>query len=447
MSKKFFKKNIFMIVFMTMSLIAVVALLVMVFFEHQSMKEYDKKKKELLEKIHKIVKQKHTPVKVNVLRMNKDVASYNQEINKLQKKFGHPYAKALKSFTDVVGIDLDEFKSKFGIYWEAEKGRATRDLIYLRYKVKQFNEDFPKHRSEWAQAMNAFMLEAQKATLEKIDATNVDGIFLGAMGKGRRFSDSTGRCLTFMKNMRRDMITYFGSKKIECEKAADFSFNYNQEPPLADIGKISRAWEIIADLTKRIANAKSNSEKSFLELVSFTKRGLDGEKDGNYTMYRFTFEVNADLDTIRRIVDKLYAAYTENRVYAVRDIKLKRIVDNVDKILEDSENVKDEMDYDPKRDAREEGQPPTTDRISTTGRMPAIGRRIPAAGRRSSPRTDQRDTLNPETTPRSRVARTTERRILGPKDPGYAETIVGKDNNCNAVFDVDYIVFDDSPNN
>jgi len=438
MSKKFIKKNIFMIVFMIMSLVAVVALLIMVLSEHHSMKEYDKKKKELLEKIHKIVKQKYTPVRVNVTRMNKDVEGYNREIRKLQKKFGHPYAPALKSFADVVGINLNDFKAKFGVYWEAEKGRATRDLIYLRYKVRQFNEDFPKHRSDWTQAMNAFMLEAQKVTLEPIDVSNVDGIFLAAMGKGRRFSDSPVRCQKFMNDMRNTMITYFGKQKVGCEQDSNFSFRHDKAPFAGDIGKITRAWEIVADLAKRIADAKV-SDKDFLELVSFSKRGLDGEKDGNYTMYRFTFEVTGDLNTIRRIVDKLYEAYTENRVYAVRDIKLDRTVDNVDTILEESERVKDDLDYDTKaRDSKDKPPQPAT-------RTPGIGmdqRRfgLPA-------KTDGRNTLNPRTSPKKKPVKKVEKKILGPKDPGYADAIVGKDNICKAVFDVDYIVFDDSPNN
>ena len=435
MSKKFIKKNIFMIIFMTMSLIGVAALLIMVFFEHQSMKEYDKKKKELLEKIHKIVKQRPTPVRVNVTRMKKDIVGYNREIKKLQKKFGHPYNPALKAFADTVGINLNEFKAKFGVYWEAEKGRATRDLIYLRYNRRQFNEDFPKHRSTWKQAMDAFMLEAQKVTLEKIDARNVDGIFLAAMGKGRRFSDSPSRCLTFMKTMRNEMIKYFVEKrKIRCQNT-DFSFNYDREPLIGDIGKITRAWEIISDLTKRIADAKT-SDKDILELVSFSKRGLDGEKDVNYTMYRFTFEVNGDLNTIRRIVDKLYAAYTENRVYAVRDIKLNRTVDNVDKILEESERVKDDMDYDTKnKDEKDENLPPESRIRDTNSRQ--FG--LPPS------RTARRSSLEP-VSPR-KLEKKVEKKILGPKDPGYGETIVGRDNICSAVFDIDYIVFDDSPNN
>ena len=436
MNKKFIKKNIFMLIFMLMSLVGVVALLIMVLFEHQSMKEYDKKKKELLDKIHTIVKQKYTPVKVNITRINKDIAGYNQEIKKIQKKFGHPYALALKSFAEVVDINLNEFKEKFGTYWKDEEGRATRDLRYLRYKLRRFSEDFEKHKSSWDQAMNAFMLEAQKVTLEKIDVSNVDGIFLATMGKGRRFSDTPKNCLKFMIGMRNLMIKYFAGKKIECE-TTDFSFKYAKEPFASDIEKIARAWEIVADLAKRIADAKVNPKKDVLELVSFSKRGLDGEKDGNYIMYRFTFTVNGDLNTIRRIVDKLYEAYKENRVYAIRNIKLNRVTDSIDDILEESESIKDELDYDAKdKELKPENRQPA-------GGAPTLNQK--RFGLPSS--IDEKKTLNPRTSLKKKPVKKDKKKILGPKDRGYGDIIVEKNNICIAEFDVDYIVFDDSPNN
>lgn len=431
MNKKFIKKNIFLIIFMLMSFVAVIALLIMVFFEHDSMKEYDTKKKELLGKIKKLVKQKYTPASVNVTRIKKDIVGYNKEVKKIQKKFGHPYASALKSFAETVGIELNDFKAKFGVYWDAEKGKATRDLIYRRYKVRQFSEDFPKHRSSWKQAISAFMQEAQKVTLEKIDVKNVDGIFLAAMGKGRRFSDSPKRCLKFMNDMRDTTTTYFDDKKVEyTTNASEFSFKHGQEPLGGDIERIARAWEIVADLGKRIADAKVNPKKDVLELVSFTKRGLDGEKDGDYIMYRFTFKVNGDLNTIRRIVDTLYAAYKDNRVYAIRDIKISKMVDSVNDILVESERVKEDLDDEPRDgEVRDERTP--------AGRSPRVDRRsfgLPASSDRN-------------VSSRRKPVKKDIKKILGPKDRGYAEIIVGRNNMCSAEFDVDYIVFNNSPNN
>ena len=40
-----------------------------------------------------------------------------------------------------------------------------------------------------------------------------------------------------------------------------------------------------------------------------------------------------------------------------------------------------------------------------------------------------------------------KKKILGPKDPGYAKVIIGRNNICRVEFEVDYIIFDDSPNN
>jgi len=437
MSKKFIKKNLFMIIFMAMAMLAVVALLVMVYFEHQSMKEYDTKKIKLLEKIQTIIKQTYTPTKINISRIKSDIAGYTRETKKIQRKFGHPYAKSIKSFVETLGINLNEFKAKFGEFWESKKGHTTRDLIFHTYKVQQFNKDFPKHRSEWDKAMLVFMREAQKERLEEITSTNVDEIFLAIMGKGRSFSDPTS-CLNFMKRMRFTMIDYFAKEQEKSKEKGkrenigvncadtNFSFDISKEPLEGDMELIAKNWEIVADLGKRIANSKVDPGKDVLELVSFSKRGLDGEKDGDYIMYRFSFTVNADLNTIRRIVKKLYDAYKEDRVYAVRSIKITRMMDGVKKILDDSERVKDELEYD------------SGERNNT--RTPARGSSV--AGRDFGAPTRGGTEAVPARSSRTRIKE--KKTILTPKNRGYAKVIVGRNNICVAEFEVDYIIFDNT---
>lgn len=442
-----------MIIFMSIASIAVVALLVMVFFEHKSMKEYDAKKVELLEKINKIFKQQYTPVKVNVGRIENDAKEFTQESRKVESKFGHPYEFALKRFAEVVAIPLNEFRAKFGEFWEAQRGKTTRDLIFRRYKVRQFGEDFPNHRSTWNEAMNAFTQEAQKVTLEKIEASNVDEIFLAAMGKGRMFSDSPSRFQTFMKRMRNSMIDYFGIRKVDCADT-NFSFDETKEPAGADVEAIANSWEIVADLGKRIADAKVDSKESVLQLVEFSKRELTGEKDGDYLSYRFNFTVNADIATIRRIFEKLYGAYTENRIYAVRNIKLNRIVDKVEDILVESERLKDEIEYDINRNQPEGARPDLTQPEPNN----PLGRRLPgpADARRTDLKPAARAALRPpvpgsketssETGPRASAKAAgkekEKKKALTPKDPDYARTIVGSNNIIKAEFEVDYIVYD-----
>ncbi len=430
-----------MIIFMSMAMVVVIALLIMVLFQHESMKKYDTKKADLLKKINKIFNQTYVPVKVNVARIERDIVGYEKETKKINEKFGHPYALALKSFAEAVGISLEEFKAKFGEFWEEQKGRTTRDLIFRRYKVRQFSEDFPNHKSTWTEAMEAFMREAQKVTLEEINASNADGIFLAAMGKGRRFSDSPARCQAFMKRMRFKMIEYFDKKKVNCI-TTNFSFDDEQLPSAEDIDRIAAAWEIVSDLAKRIADAKVDEKKDALELVEFSKRGLYGEKDGDYTMYRFNFTINGDLASIRRIVQKLYEAYEENRIYAIRDIKLTRVVDRVNNILAESERVKEELDYDIANGEKKDDLHSGSSGRSSENRLSL------------SPRIDQRLTthkpdgdLKERKTFKVKPAEKEEKKILGPKDVGYAMVIVGSNNICRAEFEVDYIIFDNASNN
>ena len=430
MNNKFVKKNLFMIVFMAVAVVAVIALLVMVSMEHTSMKEYDSRKKSLLKKINQIFKQHYYPVKVNVARINKDIGGYEKEVKKLQSKFGHPYEAALKRFAEVLGVPLSEFKAKFGEFWESQKRVTTRDLIYRRYKKRKFSEDFPKHKSNWSEAMAAFRHEAQKMTLEEINISNVDGIFLAAMGKGRRFSDSSLRCQAFMKRMRIKMLEYFNSKKVGCENASDFSFDHNSLPPEGDIEDIARAWEIISDLTKRIADSKVDPKIDTLDLTKFSKRSLSGAKDGNYISYRFSFTVKADMNTLRRLVKNLYSGYDVNRIYAIRDIKLFREVDRVDEIIRESESIKEDSEYDM------EGAEKTQDGLKRPD-MPF------PRGNAFSPRKTAKPVKVSKPKPKKIIG---EKKVLGPKDPGYGRIIVGDINTIRAEFDVDYIIYNDSPN-
>ena len=463
MNNKFVKKNLFMIVFMAMAVVAVIALLVMVSMEHKSMKEYDSRKKSLLKKINQIFNQRYYPVKVNVVRIEKDVKGYEKEAKKIQRKFGHPYEKALQRFAEVLGIPLNEFKAKFGEFWDSQKRVTTRDLIYRRYKKRKFSEDFPKHKSNWNEAMAAFMQEAQKMTIEDIDVSNVDGIFLAAMGKGRRFSDSSLRCQAFMKRMRIKMLEYFMKKKVGCEEASDFSFNHNSLPPEGDIEAIACAWEIVADLTKRIADSKADPKADTLNLVSFSKRSLGGAKDGNYVSYRFSFTVKADINTLRRLIKNLYEAYEVNRIYAIRDIKLYREVDRVDEIIRESERIREDSEYDMEStDGSQNNLNPASDfrgpqdsrRIGGNIRRPQDNRRVGSNIRRpqgSLGRDGRTITSRGGTamsTEKGRIKRIVDdrKKVLGPKDPGYGRIIVGDNNTIRAEFDVDYIIYNDSPN-
>lgn len=325
-------------------------------------------------------------------------------------------------------MPLEEFKAKFGEFWESQKKVTTRDLIYLRYKKRKFSEDFPKHKSNWNEAMIAFMHEAQKMTLEEINVSNVDGIFLAAMGKGRRFSDSSLRCQTFMKRMRIKMLEYFKTKQVGCENASNFSFDHNSLPPEGDIEDIARAWEIIADLTKRIADSKVDPKLDILDLVKFSKRSLGGARDGNYISYRFSFTVRADINTLRRLVKNLYDGYNVNRIYAIRDVKLSREVDRVDEIIRESASIKEDSEYD----------------MEGTEKSPD-GLRRPDMPFPNSNALRSRKKVKPVKVSRPMKV-IGEKKVLGPKDPGYGRIIVGDINTIRAEFDVDYIIYNDSPN-
>ncbi len=122
-----------------------------------------------------------------------------------------------------------------------------------------------------------------------------------------------------------------------------------------------------------------------------------------------------------------------------RNIKLSRMVDGIDDILAESERIKEESDY-------ESTDGKTKDENQPSG-IPAI-----RSDRRrfNSPTRSGTSKLKPSDKVKSvkrKSAAKEKKKILGPNDPGYAKIIIGRNNICRVEFEVDYIVFDDSPNN
>ncbi|MDD5729122.1 MAG: hypothetical protein PHV59_11215, partial [Victivallales bacterium] len=229
-----------------------------------------------------------------------------------------------------------------------------------------------------------------------------------------------------MKRMRIKMLEYFNSRKVGCETANDFSFDHNRLPAENEIEQIARSWEIVADLTKRIADSKLDPKIDSLDLISFSKNGLSGIKDGQYISYRFNFTVKADITSLRRLIKNLYDAYEINRIYAVRNLSLSRAVDQVNTIIAESEKINEETEFDM---SKPKSVLPGTAAVPKTVPKPLA---VPTA-KSALPKTAVK-TASPK-------AAVIKKKVLDPRDPGYARIIVGNINTIVAEFEVDYIVF------
>lgn len=329
-----------MLVFMGISLIAVFILGYLVFNKHSLMTEYAAEKEKLRGEIKKIAAKRPTPVQKNIDMINNDTGILIEKTRELHRHFGHPYNTALQAFARELGVPLPKFKSDFLRFWEKSiKTGSIREQVYRKYKLSV------KGGLElWNKAMQAFAIEAQKCTIEKISANNVDGIFLAALGIDRILGNSSINCKAFMRKMRYSMIDYYDdSKKKKKNKisfgnnASMFSFDEQQLPSKANIPRIVKCWEIISDLGRRIADAKIS------QLDAFSKRALEPRIDGDFRYYRFSFTVTGSIESIRSLIRILYHAYKDNRVYLIKKMSVKLIKDEAQTIRSASQRGDDKF--------------------------------------------------------------------------------------------------------
>ncbi|MFA7231158.1 MAG: hypothetical protein WC071_07790 [Victivallaceae bacterium] len=406
---RFVKKNIWLFSFLGVALVAALILAYMVTIAHTGMKKYIKETEDLRNEIKTLIGKKPAPVAGNLDRIRNDIRRYKVKVKDIRNSFGHPYRIALTKFADTMGIKLDEFENRFNAFWEInKKSGTTRDQVYRMFKASFKGYD------KWDQAMREFTIEARKISLENIDENNVDEIFLGTLGLSRNLSFSTVKCDSFMRSIRFKLIDIFGEKQVGLgSNVSYFSFDFQTLADKNSIPDIVKTWDIIADLARRIANSR------IYQLDSFEKSSIVGRKDGNYTYYRFKISVSGNLDSVRRLIKLLYDAYEDNRVYIIRGISISKKEDLAQKIIDDSDLLKNEaVRFDAITNSAQGIQSGAPD-ASGLHPQPENAKKTSAAKREEDP----------------------EKGIPFNERTGYGVPLIGKDKLCNATLDIDYVVY------
>ena len=429
----FIKNNIVLVIVAGITLAAVGVLAYMVIREHSSMQEYIHETDTLKNQIKDLIKQKPAPVEGNLDKIKRDTQKYKDKFKEIRILFGMPLYPAAKKFAEDMGTNIEEFQTKFSTFWESNKASGvTRDQVYRMFK-NSFNAP-----DKWDKAIQNFTVEAQKCTSELIDENNADEILLSALGLERNLSGSKVKCDAFMRGIRWKLLDlYGGDKEKKIEKiefgptASSFSFDSKSLPDKDAIPFIVKCWAAVDDLAKRIAG----SGITYLE--SFEKESLAGRVVGNYTYYRFTIIVQGDLASIRKLVDVLYKAYVDRRVYIVRGISLAKVNDDAERLIVEAERTlyagKSLMDENPEL------------KPSQVQTAPGAG---PGVGPGAAPNAD----ISPEAQKaKEKELRMQQEQKKKEEDPeknipyfqrsSYGKVIIGADKQCRAVIDLDYVVY------
>lgn len=352
MITKILKKNIVLIVILAVTVLASCYLLFMINSEYTKMQEYIEQTTAMVDKVNKLNSQKPAPVDENFARMKNDIDGYKENVRIIRNRIGHPYYDAaiafakelLNGYKNDIGEELtdeqklEHFKLAIRNYWEANQSIVARDQIYISFKLKSkelLGVDFEDYNARWERGLEKFANEAKKQSNEKLEE-NIQDIFMFTFGFRRTMSFQTEKYENFAKLRRYRLIDYFSQHKVAfaAQGASSFGFPTDEKIDRNSIPQYVFCWEMVSDLARRIADAK------LLQLHEFTKRGVEPVSEGNYKFYRFTFKVEGTLESVRDLVNILYGAYENRRIYIIRNISLTLIDDTLKKSLEQEDAAK-----------------------------------------------------------------------------------------------------------
>lgn len=418
--KRFIKHNLVFLIVLALALTAAIGLMVMVIMEHSRMSNHYKRALDLKEQIGKLIEQRDpAPVAGNVEPINREIGLYREKTEEVRRYFTGVKQPALEAFAKVLGVSYPEFSRQFREAWEADSNRHAlggRDRFY---------QNFRRRHKRWDQALQAFVTEYQKITVEPITASNRDEILLWALGVPRNMDSDLRNALNYIGRMRTVMTGLFDAQQPDVEltgSAAYFSFeNFQQSPPPPEeIPHIVRQWEVIGDLGTRIAKSGIKS------LYQFQKRSLGGERAGDYVVYHYTIGVSGELDKVRKLVADLHDAVKDNRFYIVRSVFLYAVRDGAGELLE-ARRLEDErvqLEAEGAAAASPESAP------RGRGRQPDMP---PEMGGNASDQAAAEQERQLEEFRRLEMAKPFHERL------GYGQILIGGGTSCEAVIDIEYI--------
>lgn len=331
---EFIKKNLLLVIFLSLSLIISLVLIYMVVSKHSMMKRSFMEVEKNKEEIKRLIASKPAPVKENLTKISQDIKQFEQKLIEVQGVFGFPYKEALKAFAEALGKTEAELNKEFCTFWknEAKKGTTQHELLN-KYLSKLNQEKLPA-------AMEAFKAKLITETVEPIDESNINDILLVALGYPRTMSDTMCKNHIYtiqtglLKRLeKKSVLTTFITAQADTTKQKFyFGFSeYESKMPLQEeIPLIIKHCTMLEDLINRVANSGLKHLDNVVKV-----NGLFGEEDPKgYLRFRYSITVTGEMSTLKKFVNSLSESYKDNRIYIVKDPSIERINDEAKKLIE-----------------------------------------------------------------------------------------------------------------
>ncbi|MBR2364519.1 MAG: hypothetical protein IKA79_04900 [Lentisphaeria bacterium] len=395
------------------------------------------------------------PVRQNAEMINEDTVELKGQVVKLQRRFGAPYRKFLLKFSADTGISEDQIMETFRTHFADYKVKngdkeetlgeilnrppyaikrelnhvffgfmdAFRDKLAMiltrraaeeaaKKAQKEFDPESVKEpsaadRDKINKAYDRFfenIISTPQFTVEDLAPLDEiakrrlrNDIFASALGLPR--TQEPLECQTYLLNMQLAFVAKRlipGVTDIETLRKFTYDQYVNSAPVAQNIPEIYQAMPVFEDIGRRLRNVTSGA----IEVTDMSKNGpTPSPVSDKYLRYTFKLKVNCTMESIREFVNKLHAAYVDDRIYAVRWVSLSAgsegELDELKKILQDNNSS-----------------------VQNT----RTGRRI------QNRRNVQREAAG--------IAP-----YLDPRDLRYATPIVGKNRSVTAEIDFDYYIY------
>ena len=320
----FIKKNVVMLVVLLIATFASAFLVYQVVVETEKMNLAVQKVGELKDKIKELNKTSPIPNEKNLNKIKTDTVSVKKKVKNLLHVFGHPYLKAITAMADKLGLTVDELRKKYKtVYNEQKEKGMARGFIFTTFSSEFDNQ-------KWRDAIDIFTKEVGKRSQEPMNEGNVDGYVTEALGLPRKMEPilcknflldavmNLNRCMREKKKGTDDKSVFmFGTGKNDDVESLTFKkFNGDSLPRPDEIPYIFKQLEVIQDLLYRMKSSKIG------RLDKISRETMKGVVTGNYLVFKYTIKVTGTLTSVRGFINRLLAAYKDNRVYIIRSMTL-----------------------------------------------------------------------------------------------------------------------------
>ena len=319
------KKNIVLFVVLGVALLVSIVLGFFVFQVSVKMKKHQENLLIQKDKIKKLIEERPSPLKGNLDAINLDIEQLQLKVQEVHQIFGRPYRSAIQAFAAALQVSEYSLYSKWRLAYEKEKRAETAEQIFLKF-IGEYDEQ------KIDSAINAFKSTIEKRTVEDLNQANINQLIMAGLGLPRTMSAEA--CKTYMSNMDLRLNNLLKSQDVGLgrpvsvpEKTAIFNI-YGDNMPLPEhIGLILKHYSLLEDLTYRL---KASGIKGINSLAKVT---LEGTENRGFLTFSYKMRVLGSMDSIRDLINNFQDAYKDNRVYIVRDIALKKEVDETKSIV------------------------------------------------------------------------------------------------------------------